>query len=105
MEIRVKKRLQTSNKLRLKSLKDEIYGFEIIQYGEADIKITLSLPQDLKDDETIGFSKIDRKELEHVGPFGDGTCDYKYSMSPKAIENIQARVLKAICNNEDTVIR
>ena len=81
-----------------KSLKDEISCFEIIEYGEADIKITLSLPQDLKDDETIDFSKLERKELEHVGPFGDGTCDYKYSMSPKAIENIQARVLNAINN-------
>ena len=79
-----------------KSSRDEIIGWEanINRYGS--LKITLSIPKNLKDDEIIDFSSLKILEIE---PYSDdeeswGTEHY-YSISPKAMENIKARVLEA----------
>ena len=77
------------------SLADEVNGWEIIGYGKACIQISLSISKSLKDDQKLDFSKLEINNIEHLGPFGDGNCEYKYSISPKAMENIKARAYKA----------
>ena len=54
------------------------------------------MPKDYKEDDVIDFSKL---EIVDISPYTDdeqtwGSEQY-YSISPKAMENIKARVLEA----------